>query len=154
LSSRAVRRYQDVDSAVREVFGFEEFRPGQRAAIADVLAGHPVVGVMPTGAGKSLCYQLPAVMLEGVTLVVSPLIALMKDQVDSLTARGIACAALTSAASPDEQDEILAGIEDSAYTLVFVAPERFHSQRFRQALASARQQIALFAVDEAHCISE
>jgi ATP-dependent DNA helicase RecQ len=149
-----MRRFSDVDQAIREVFGFEEFRAGQRAAIEDVLAGHPVVGVMPTGAGKSLCYQLPAVMLEGTTLVVSPLIALMKDQVDGLIARGVPCAALTSAASPAEQQEILRGIEEGVYKLVFVAPERFQSPRFGAALSMAQQRIALFAVDEAHCISE
>src|SRR5262245_38199904 len=91
-------------------FGHDGLRPGQADVISDVLAGRPVVAVMPTGAGKSLCYQLPAVVLGekgGVTLVVSPLIALMKDQVDSLTARGVPAAALTSAASPDEQREIL-----------------------------------------------
>jgi ATP-dependent DNA helicase RecQ len=136
-------------------FGHGTLRPGQSEVIADVLAGRPVVAVMPTGAGKSLCYQLPATILAekgGVTLVVSPLIALMKDQVDSLRARGVSAAALTSAAGADEQREILDGIRGGAYTLVYVAPERFKSPRFLDALRTS--QLALIAVDEAHCISE
>jgi ATP-dependent DNA helicase RecQ len=145
------------ESALAGVFGFDELRPGQAEIITDVLEGRPVVAVMPTGAGKSLCYQLPAVMLGeagGVTLVVSPLIALMKDQVDGLTARGIAAAALTSAASPEEQREILDGIRAGVFTLVYVAPERFRSGRFVDALEAARGRLALLAIDEAHCISE
>ncbi|MBP6633399.1 MAG: ATP-dependent DNA helicase RecQ [Kofleriaceae bacterium] len=139
------------------VFGHEGLRPGQAEIIADIFAGRPVVAVMPTGAGKSLCYQLPAVVLGeggGVTLVVSPLIALMKDQVDALRARGVAAVALTSAASPDEQRDILDGIRASAYTLVYVAPERFRSPRFVDALRGMVGRLALVAIDEAHCISE
>jgi ATP-dependent DNA helicase RecQ len=138
-------------------FGHGALRPGQADVIADVLAGQPVVAVMPTGAGKSLCYQLPATILAekgGVTLVVSPLIALMKDQVDSLRARGVAAAALTSAASADDQREILDGIRDGGYTLIYVAPERFKSPRFLDALRAGAGRLALVAVDEAHCISE
>lgn len=141
----------------QETFGFAALRPGQLEVVQDVLSGRPVITVMPTGAGKSLCYQLPAVILgqtAGVTLVVSPLIALMKDQVDSLRARGIAATALTSAADPGEQAEILAGIRAGAFTLVYVAPERFRSPRFVEALAAVGSQLALLAIDEAHCISE
>jgi len=147
----------DLDRALREVFGFDELRPGQREVMEDVLAGHPTVTVMPTGAGKSLCYQLPAVVLGeagGVTLVVSPLIALMKDQVDSLVDRGIAATALTSAATAAEQADILAGIRGGVFTLVYVAPERFRSPRFLQALREVGDKLALLAIDEAHCISE
>src|SRR5262245_43018473 len=138
-------------------FGHDQLRPGQADVIADILAGRPVVALMPTGAGKSLCYQLPAVILGergGVTLVVSPLIALMKDQVDGLAARGIPAAALTSAASPDEQREILDGLRAGLYTLVYVAPERFRSPRFVDALRAVGDRLQLIAVDEAHCISE
>ncbi len=139
------------------VFGFDRLRPGQAEIIADVFDGHGVVAVMPTGAGKSLCYQLPAVVLGqngGVTLVVSPLIALMKDQVDALNARGVAAAALTSAASPEEQRQILDGLRAGKHTLVYVAPERFRSPRFVDALEAVGDRLALVAIDEAHCISE
>src|SRR5678809_829960 len=118
-------------------FGHVSLRPGQAEVITDVFAGRPVVAVMPTGAGKSLCYQLPAVVLGdtgGVTLVVSPLIALMKDQVDALRARGVAAAALTSAANPEEQREIIEGVRAGQFTLIYVAPERFRSPRFVDAL--------------------
>ncbi len=138
-------------------FGHLGLRPGQAEIISDVLDGHPVIAVMPTGAGKSLCYQLPALVLGergGLTLVISPLIALMKDQVDALRARGIEAAALTSHASAEEQREILDGIRGGAYTLVYVAPERFKSPRFVSALREAGDRLALVAIDEAHCISE
>lgn len=137
--------------------GHEALRPGQADVIADIFAGHPVVALMPTGAGKSLCYQLPAMVLAesgGVTLVVSPLIALMKDQVDSLTTRGVAAVALTSAANQDEQREILDGLRAGLYALVYVAPERFRSPRFVDALRALGKRLALVAIDEAHCISE
>ncbi|HSD90847.1 MAG TPA: ATP-dependent DNA helicase RecQ, partial [Kofleriaceae bacterium] len=140
-----------------ERFGHPAMRPGQAEVIADIFAGRPVIAVMPTGAGKSLCYQLPAIVLGergGVTLVVSPLIALMKDQVDALRARGIPACALTSAAGADEQRDILEGIRAGAFTLVYVAPERFRSPRFVEALRSTASRIALVAIDEAHCISE
>jgi ATP-dependent DNA helicase RecQ len=149
--------HSSLDRALAEVFGFDGLRPGQREVIDDVLAGHPVITVMPTGAGKSLCYQLPAVLLRdqgAVTLVVSPLIALMKDQVDGLRARGVAAAALTSASAADEQRRILCGLSSGAYTVVYVAPERFRSPRFLDALAALGDRLGLFAIDEAHCISE
>ncbi len=139
------------------LFGHTSLRPGQAEVIADIFAGRPVIGVMPTGAGKSLCYQLPAVVLGergGVTLVVSPLIALMKDQVDALTAKGIPAVALTSAAGANEKSEMLDKIRAGAYTLVYVAPERFRSPRFIEVLRSIAHKIALVAIDEAHCISE
>jgi len=146
-----------IDRAFKSAFGFARLWPGQREVMRDVLDARPVVAVMPTGAGKSLCYQLPAVLLAeqgGLTVVVSPLIALMKDQVDALGARGIACAALTSAAGMDEQSATLERIRRGSLTLVYVAPERFASRRFLDALAAVGARIALFAVDEAHCISE
>ena len=138
-------------------FGHASLRPGQAEVIADIFAGRPVIAVMPTGAGKSLCYQLPAIVLGergGVTLVVSPLIALMKDQVDALRARGIAAVALTSASGAEEQRDILDGIRAGVFTLVYVAPERFRSVRFVEALNAVAARIALVAIDEAHCISE
>ncbi len=153
----AVRPSGVLDRVLADVFGFATLRLGQSEVIADVLDGHPVVAVMPTGAGKSLCYQLPAIVLGqrgGVTLVVSPLIALMKDQVDVLTARGVAATALTSAATAEQQRDILDGIRAGLFTLVYVAPERFRSPRFIEALRSIGDRLALVAIDEAHCISE
>jgi ATP-dependent DNA helicase RecQ len=138
-------------------FGHTSLRPGQADVITDIFAGAPVIAVMPTGAGKSLCYQLPAIVLAekgGVTLVISPLIALMKDQVDALRARGVPAVALTSAAGASEQRETLDGIRAGSYTLVYVAPERFKSPRFVDALRETAARIALVAIDEAHCISE
>ncbi len=138
-------------------FGHASLRPGQAEVIADIFAGVPVIAVMPTGAGKSLCYQLPAVILGekgGITLVVSPLIALMKDQVDALVARGVPAVALTSRDGAEEQRDILDGIRAGQYTLVYVAPERFRSPRFVDALRSIAARLALVAIDEAHCISE
>ncbi len=140
-----------------DTFGFDALRPGQAEVIAEVMDGRPVVTVMPTGAGKSLCYQLPAVLLgeqNGVALVVSPLIALMRDQVSQLTANGVAAAALTSASSQAEQSELLDNLRRGEYTIVYVAPERFRSPRFIDALAALGDRLSLLAVDEAHCISE
>src|SRR5262245_7643677 len=148
---------QTILSRALAKFGHATLRPGQADVITDIFTGTPVIAVMPTGAGKSLCYQLPALVLAergGVTLVVSPLIALMKDQVDALCARGIPAVALTSAAGADEQRDILDGIRAGAFTLVYVAPERFRSPRFVEVLRASAARIALVAIDEAHCISE
>jgi ATP-dependent DNA helicase RecQ len=142
----------DLERTLRERFGLEQFRPGQRAVIESVLGGRDVLCVMPTGGGKSLCYQLPALLLPGLTLVVSPLIALMKDQVDALTQRGIRATLLNSSLDPAEQRARIHEIEAGRYELVYVAPERFRSARFVEAMARIRP--ALLAVDEAHCISE
>ena len=139
------------------LFGHTTLRPGQADVIRDILSGRPVIAVMPTGAGKSLCYQLPAIVLAergDVTLVISPLIALMKDQVDALRARGVPAVALTSHAGAEEQREIIEGIRAGLYTLIYVAPERFRSPRFVDALRSMAGKLALVAIDEAHCISE
>src|SRR4051794_8591105 len=142
----------DLERTLRERFGLEQFRPGQRAVIESVIGGRDVLCVMPTGGGKSLCYQLPALLLPGLTLVVSPLIALMKDQVDALIQRGIRATLLNSSLDPAEQRARLHEIEAGQYDLVYVAPERFRSVRFLEAMARVRP--ALLAVDEAHCISE
>jgi len=139
-------------AALREHFGFEDFREGQREVIGAILEGHDTVVVMPTGGGKSLCYQLPALMKEGATVVVSPLIALMKDQVDALQARGLPATFINSSIDFEEQKARLNGIRKGRYKLVYVAPERFRSAHFVEALKQAR--LSLFAVDEAHCISQ
>src|ERR1051325_10841924 len=141
----------DPITSLREHFGFDNFREGQRDVIESVLAGKDVVVVMPTGSGKSLCYQLPAMILEGATLVVSPLIALMKDQVDALRARGLPATFINSSIPEVEQRARIESLRRRAHKLVYIAPERLRSSRFNAALQSI--PISLFAVDEAHCIS-
>jgi ATP-dependent DNA helicase RecQ len=143
-----------LEESLRDVFGLDGFRPGQAQVVESVLAGRHTVAVMPTGAGKSLCYQLPAVVIGGTAVVVSPLIALMKDQVDTLRERGVSAAAISSALAPQEVSQALADMAEGRLRLVYVAPERFRSPRFLSALARIRNQISLFAVDEAHCISQ
>src|SRR3954466_1285126 len=135
-----------------EKFGFESFRPGQQRVVEALLAGRSALAVFPTGAGKSLCYQLPALLLDGMTIVVSPLIALMKDQIDFLRRSGIDAARLDSSLEVPAQREIFDRLRAGSLKLLYVAPERFNNERFLGQLARAR--ISLFAVDEAHCISE
>jgi ATP-dependent DNA helicase RecQ len=142
----------DLERTLRERFDLERFRPGQREVIENVVQGRDVLCVMPTGGGKSLCYQLPALLLPRLTLVVSPLIALMKDQVDALVQRGVRATLINSTLDPAEQRTRLQDIEAGRYDLVYVAPERFRSPRFLEAMAKVRP--SLLAVDEAHCISE
>jgi ATP-dependent DNA helicase RecQ len=132
-------------------FGFDRFRAGQSEVISAILAGKDAVVVMPTGSGKSLCYQLPAMMLEGATLVVSPLIALMKDQVDALQARNLPATFINSSIDPGQQRSRIDALRRGEFKLVYIAPERFRSGRFVDALRQVR--VSLFAVDEAHCIS-
>jgi len=133
-------------------FGFDEFRDGQGEVIRNLLDGHSGAAVFPTGGGKSLCYQLPALAFDGLTLVVSPLIALMKDQIDALTARGIAANKLDSTLTADEYRGVMQDIRAQRLKLLYVAPERFNNERFREQMKDVR--VSLFAVDEAHCISE
>ena len=137
---------------LRERFGFRSFRDGQEALIDAILAGRDVFGVMPTGGGKSLCYQIPALLLEGLTLVVSPLISLMKDQVAALKEAGIPAAFLNSSLTPAQQREVLRRAGLGAYRLIYVAPERLLTNSFLE--FAAGQRIALLAVDEAHCVSQ
>jgi ATP-dependent DNA helicase RecQ len=133
-------------------FGFSSFRPGQREVVSALLDGRSALAVFPTGGGKSLCYQLPALMLDGVTVVVSPLIALMKDQIDFLTARGVDAARLDSSLDLDQLRSVEERLRAGRLKLLYVSPERFNNERFLAQLE--RTKIALFAVDEAHCISE
>ncbi len=141
-----------LERALHERFGLRAFRPGQREAALAVLEGRDLVAVMPTGAGKSLCFQLPALLLDGTTVVVSPLIALMKDQVDGLRARGIAAAALHSGLAPHERAAVEAELAARRLDLLYVAPERLGSGAFRELLRRIRP--ARLIVDEAHCISQ
>ena len=143
---------QAAREVLAETFGFDEFRPGQEQVVETLLGGRSALAVFPTGGGKSLCYQLPALLLDGVTLVVSPLIALMKDQIDVLARQGVAAARLDSSLGPDETRGVYERLRDGTLKLLYVAPERFDNERFLARLAGTR--IALFAVDEAHCISE
>ncbi|MBW3599721.1 MAG: ATP-dependent DNA helicase [Planctomycetes bacterium] len=133
-------------------FGLSSFRRGQEEVISAVLAGHDCLCVMPTGGGKSLCYQLPAIARDGVTLVVSPLIALMKDQVDGLNRLGLRATLINSSLGIQEQRERLHEMAVGAYDLVYVSPERFRNVMFREAVA--RSNVQLLAIDEAHCVSE
>lgn len=142
----------DPKSVLRDRFGMSSFRDGQLAVIERLLGGKNVAAVFPTGGGKSLCYQLPALMLPGTTVIVSPLIALMKDQCDALAAKGIRAARLDSTLSPQEFRESMEGIPDGSIKMLYVAPERFFNERF---LASVgHMNVSLFAIDEAHCISQ
>ncbi|HEU4507025.1 MAG TPA: ATP-dependent DNA helicase RecQ [Pyrinomonadaceae bacterium] len=141
----------DAVASLQKHFGFDDFREGQREVIGSILEGKDAVVVMPTGSGKSLCYQLPAMILDGVTLVVSPLIALMKDQVDALQARGLPATFINSSISESEQRARIDSLRRGEHKLVYIAPERFRSSRFNAALQSI--PVSLFAVDEAHCIS-
>ncbi len=142
----------DPKAVLAERFGMNGFRDGQLAVIERLLAGKNVAAVFPTGGGKSLCYQLPALMLPGTTVVVSPLIALMKDQCDALAARGIKAARLDSTLSTDEFRDSMAGIRDGSIKLLYVAPERFFNERFIASIGNLN--VSLFAIDEAHCISQ
>ncbi len=143
---------QDIHAALRRHFGYDDFRDGQYQPIAEILAGRDAVVVMPTGSGKSLCYQLAALMLPGTTLVVSPLIALMTDQVAALERRHIPATCLNSSLSPAEMSARLDAMMLGEYKLVYIAPERFRSARFLEAVA--RTELALLTIDEAHCISQ
>lgn len=144
--------FDDAQSALEQFFSFSTFREGQADVIRAVIEGRDCVVVMPTGGGKSLCYQLPALLFPGVTLVISPLIALMKDQVDALNARQIPATVINSSISFDQQLSRLQAMADGQFRLVYVAPERFRNERFVEALKTV--QVSLFAVDEAHCISQ
>jgi ATP-dependent DNA helicase RecQ len=147
----AAQRVLTIDATLRDVFGFESFRPGQREIIAAVLAGRDCIGIMPTGAGKSLTYQLAARVLGGTTLVVSPLIALMKDQVDGLDDIGMRATFLNSSLDPSERSDRIARMRRGEYELVYAAPEGLEAS-----VGSALEgvDLRLVAVDEAHCISQ
>ncbi len=146
------REMSNAEEALREYFGFEGLRSGQDEIVANILAGRDSLAIMPTGGGKSLCYQLPALCREGVTIVVSPLIALMKDQVDALVARGIPAAAINSSLGADEYRQVMQDFRNGELKIVYVAPERFGNEGFMRTLQGLH--ISLFAIDEAHCLSQ
>src|SRR5215471_4096298 len=150
--STACESAADVLPQLRACFGHRDFRQGQEAMVAAVLDGSDVLAVMPTGSGKSLGYQLPAVILPGTTIVVSPLISLMKDQVDELNRRGIRAGALHSMLPAGVKREVLGAGRTGALRLLYVAPERFASDTFLRALEEIA--VSRFVVDEAHCVSQ
>lgn len=133
-------------------YGYDSFRPGQAEAMDNVLKKRSTVVIMPTGGGKSLCYQLPALVMDGVTIVISPLISLMKDQVDALNAIGIPATFINSSISPMETLRRLESVKKGEYKLLYIAPERFYSREFVKILNDV--EVAMFAIDEAHCISQ
>lgn len=137
---------------LKEIFGYEAFRPGQEEAVEATLRGRDVLAVMPTGAGKSVCYQIPALLLEGITLVVSPLISLMRDQVSALSQNGVSAAYLNSSLTPRQHELALRNAREGRYRIIYVAPERLTSQAFLDFALSA--SIAQVVVDEAHCVSQ
>lgn len=142
---------QTAQETLAQQFGFDSFRPGQEQVIAALLAGRSASAIFPTGSGKSLCYQLPALLLPGLTLVVSPLIALMKDQIDSLQKLNIAAERLDSSLDEDRYREVSQSIRDGNLKMLFIAPERLSNERFLGLIRN--QRISMLAVDEAHCIS-
>lgn len=144
--------HQAALEALTRYFGYDSFRPGQQGIVEALLAGRDVLGVMPTGAGKSVCYQIPAALSPGVTLVVSPLISLMRDQVDALNDLGLPAAFINTTQTPDEQAMVFAQAAAGQIKLLYVAPERLETGRFRD--FAARTPISLIAVDEAHCVSQ
>ena len=137
---------------LKERFGFDAFREGQEDAISRLLEGKSVLAIFPTGAGKSLCYQLPALLLDGLTVVISPLIALMKDQLDFLISKGAPAARLDSTLTKEENRQLFDDLYAGNLKLLYISPERLGNERFLRAIG--RQRISLLAIDEAHCISE
>lgn len=142
----------NINKALKTYFGYDEFRKGQSNLINGILTGHDVLGIMPTGGGKSLCYQLPAVILDGITVVISPLISLMKDQVDSLNEIGISATYINSTLENSELIYRLKEIRENKYKIIYVAPERLNTSMFLELVKDIK--VSLVAVDEAHCISQ
>lgn len=141
-----------VNRTLKAVFGFDALRPGQDEVVEAIMSGRDALAIMPTGKGKSLCYQLPALCRPGVTIVVSPLIALMKDQVDALIARGVAAAAINSSMGAEEYRQNMAALRRGELKIVYVAPERFGQENFLQIVQGLN--VSLLAIDEAHCLSQ
>ena len=137
---------------LKQYFGYENFRPGQEDIINKIIEGKDCLGIMPTGAGKSICYQIPAMIFSGVTIVISPLISLMKDQVDNLNEIGIPATFINSTLSYSEYSQTLENILHNVYKIIYVAPERLNSETFLNLLNNI--EISMFTIDEAHCVSQ
>ena len=142
----------DRQQILKQYFGYDAFREGQEYLIDSILKGRDVLGIMPTGAGKSICYQVPALMMEGITLVVSPLISLMKDQVEGLNQAGVHAAYLNSSLTPGQYRKALSYAREGRYPIIYVAPERLVTPDFLDFALNAT--ISMVAVDEAHCVSQ
>ncbi|KAA8996425.1 ATP-dependent DNA helicase RecQ [Affinibrenneria salicis] len=151
-TAEVVNKEMLAEQVLRDTFGYQQFRPGQQTIINAAIGGQDCLVVMPTGGGKSLCYQIPALVLDGLTLVVSPLISLMKDQVDQLQAYGVSAACLNSTQSREQQLEVMAGCRNGQIKLLYIAPERLTTDSFLDHLSHWNP--SLIAVDEAHCISQ
>ena len=139
-------------SVLKQYFGYDHFRDGQEHLIDSILSGCDVVGVMPTGAGKSICFQVPAILLDGITLVISPLISLMKDQVNALAQAGVKAAFINSSLTEKQIHMALGNARNGAYKLIYIAPERLGTAEFLDFALSAN--VSMITVDEAHCISQ
>ncbi|MGC3874316.1 RecQ family ATP-dependent DNA helicase [Halomonas sp. GXIMD04776] len=144
--------HQSIHQTLQQAFGYRDFRPGQEAVVSAIIAGHSAAAIFPTGSGKSLCYQVPALHLPHLTLVVSPLLALMQDQLAFLERHGIAAASIDSAQSRDETSAVMAGVQRGDIKILMISVERLKNERFRHFIA--RVPVSLLVVDEAHCISE
>lgn len=143
---------QNPEKLLKEYFGYDHFRNGQRQIVDHILNGEDVLAIMPTGAGKSICYQIPSLILDGVTVVVSPLISLMKDQVDALSQAGVKAAFMNSSLSQNQLCTVMENARNGLYKLIYIAPERLEADGFLSFLQSL--QISIVAVDEAHCVSQ
>jgi len=142
----------DIYKGLKQYFGYDEFKKGQKELVTGIIEGKDVLGIMPTGGGKSICYQLPAMMLEGITIVISPLIALMKDQVDALNEMGLNATYINSSLTDEEMNQREASIRNREYKIIYVAPERLNTFTFKGLVQEL--SISLVAIDEAHCISQ
>ena len=143
---------QKKEQVLKQYFGYDSFREGQAKLIDSALEGRDVLGIMPTGAGKSLCFQVPALMMEGITLVISPLISLMKDQVGALNQAGIHAAFLNSSLTMNQYYKALSLASKNQYKIIYVAPERLMTEEFLSFVSKV--DISIIAIDEAHCVSQ
>lgn len=151
-TAAVINRELLAEQVLRDTFGYQQFRPGQQTIINAAIGGQDCLVVMPTGGGKSLCYQIPALVMDGLTLVVSPLISLMKDQVDQLLAYGVSAACYNSTQTREEQLDVMAGCRNGTIKMLYIAPERLMMESFLSLLDHCPP--AMLAVDEAHCISQ
>ena len=145
---------EDQRSILKKVFGYDSFRPGQEEIVKRLLGGQDVLAVMPTGAGKSICYQVPALLLPGITIVVSPLVSLMKDQVGALVQAGVAAAFLNNSLNDNQKALMLRRAREGWYKIIYVAPERLETEGFINFALNSGVKISMLAVDEAHCVSQ